>query len=224
MFTFADGATEKKGSYTIRKFGIPHTSVSYFNITGGLDSAVAEKVNALLDEEALSLAEGECSCTSPLDMASYSSEVVHTFFGPHVISVVTNIAYDCGGPHPDEALSTLNINTATGELLELGDVLCLLKGIEGPDVQHSDDYAEQLIGLLKRLFPAHMKAGASGEGCDYTDQMCWQYASWYFTSQGLHLSPSFPHIVAECADEEWSTIPYSEVKKYPNPKKKITLP
>ena len=227
LFTFAIDSSVKRGKLSLEFYHIIQAPAAGVRITGGLDKTIAQNINSMISGNVLSEAQGYCSCTNDYGTSEYSSSIVHFFTTDHIMSLEIQTAYDCGGPHPDELNQAFNINLDNGRQLQLPEVLQLYDSTN-PQLQPeadshflTEDYAEALAELLTDLYPDKMvKAGGN---CDYTGDV-WTYSTWYFTAEGIHIQPKFPHIVMECGEELWSTIRYDVVTQYMDATNKIALP
>lgn len=225
LFTYAIDSTVKRGKYVIEFYHTVQSPAFGVRITAGPDKAIVKKINNLLYSQLIDNAEGYCTCTNSYRTSEFSSALTYFFINDHVMSVVTETAFDCGGPHPDESTNDCNINLDDGRQLALADLLLFH---DRPDADSAAiltvDNAGSITELLTALYPGQMVAQKTDQQCDYTDDMVWEYCAWYFKNEGVGFDPSFQHVAIECSDEEWSVIPYNILKKHLNPASKIILP
>jgi len=216
--------TEKRGKYTIEYVHIDKSEVRVPRVTSGCDKLIMDKINGLIDNACIENACMFFSCSS------FLYELRGVFINDDMISINTFAEFDCGGPHPDGANESLNINVKTGTKLALEDILYLspstIPATESDEwLTYRDQvFAPKLIALLKKLFPAQMKDKGADDDCDYSRSDVWSFSEWYIMDKGLYLLPQFPHVSGPCRDPGWSIIPFSVLKKYANPVSGITLP
>ena len=215
-------STVRQGSFTLEYVHVENTKVGLFHIKGR-DKPILDKINTVLDNALIEYASRSFSCSY------YQYSIRNLYITDNIISINIFEDYDCGGAHPDNGIVPININTKTGEIMVLEDVLYLTSE-KVPESQSDawltyrhEVYAPKLIALLKQLHPNEMKDKDEGEPCNYGQDYIWDYAQWYLTDKGLYLSPSFPHVVAICRDPLWSIIPYKVLRKYKNPHIDIAL-
>jgi|GEM_PF-1304776 len=227
LYAIVRDSSVQKGSFKLDYFHVDKTGVHMFTIAAGLDAAAAAKINEQLKDVLITFADAAYSCTAPDGSGSFDFDITGCFLTPQLVSVIYHLGYDCGGVHPDDAEEALNFNAVTGEALELEDVLHLAgpppTDKNGSDfaAYRDDVYVPKLMALLKKLFPKFM---VSKDNCDYATPEVWTFPKWYFTQKGIQIDPDFPHVSAECGYPDWSEIPYSELRKYLDPAKKIMLP
>ncbi len=223
-------STIRRGKLTIAFYHFQKAPVSGITLINGLEGDIINKVNKVLKESTYSIADGYFSCNNNYGTGEYSSEISHFFCTDHLLSLVYSTAYDCGGPHPDEYDRAYNFDLHKGKRLQLPEVLQLTTPVtaavqpEEDALFLSDVYTEKVMDLLKKLHPEKMANRNKDEQCNYADYTVWQYSTWYFTQNGIFISPDFQHINMECAIEDWSTIPYTLVKKYMGKNSGIVLP
>lgn len=223
-------STIKRGKLTIAFYHFQKAPVSGIKLISGLQANIISKLNKILKESADDIADGYFSCKNNYGTGEYSSEISHFFYTDHLLSLAYSTAYDCGGPHPDEYERAYNFELHNGKLLQLPEVLQLTKPVavamqpEEDAFFLSDIFTERIIDLLKQLHPEKMNKRNEDEQCNYDDYRVWQYGTWYFTENGIFIAPDFQHINMECAFEDWSTVPYTLVKKYMGKNSAIVLP
>ncbi|MCG7372818.1 hypothetical protein MHL40_09030 [Pseudomonas luteola] len=162
----------------------------------------------------------------------FDQTVKPVFINDSVLSVSLFTSYDCGGAHPDFGDAPLNMELATGKILELEDVFWLGKG---PSIHYErgmdnleaySNYREQLfapwvVDQFKRLYPELMNDDPNE--CNYQDPSVWQFSVWYFEPRGIYLGPTFARAARSCDEPGDTVIPYKTVKAHPGPVK-VTLP
>ena len=217
----------KSGSYTLTYIRIDQTEINMVQISGGTNPKIIQQVNDRLKNMLLASAEENFAC----EVDNY--HISHPYVNSSVLSfdVFTSV-YCPGAAHPDFGDAPVNINLKTGKDLKFDDVL-LLPELPTPDKQahydawvdyQSNTFAPRLLVLLRGLYPKEMHTALDDDtSCNYNDAEVWKFASWYLTDKGMYLSPDFPHVQGPCRNPEWSIIPFSEIKKHPNPQSGIRV-
>ncbi len=217
----------KSGIYTLSYIRIDQTDINMVQISGGTNPKIIQQVNARLKNMLLASAEESFAC----EVDNYN--ISRPYLNNSVLSfdVFTSV-YCPGAAHPDFGDAPVNISLKTGNDLEFDDIL-LLPELPAPDKQahydawvdyQSNTFAPRLLVLLRGLYPKEMHTALDDDtSCNYNDAEVWKFASWYLTDKGMYLSPDFPHVQGPCRNPDWSIIPFSEIKKHPNPQSGIRV-
>ena len=229
FFKIIERETVTKDKITYTYCDIENTPVRYLKIIKGLAPAAAKRINKTLAGMGLEYAELFYSCTSCYSLTDYGFELSNVYVTDRIVSVGLSGSYYCGNASIEDWDAGYNFSAASGKQLRLEDVLYFAgtspaSHAEQDDQFPSDGYAEKLVALLTRLYPQKMVQQKEVRKCDYADPSAWQYGAWYCTPSGIFIKPRYRHFDMECAEENWSVIPYAVARKYKNPSAKIILP
>lgn len=227
--TLKKGKTETFMGYTLQWWSEPQTKTSLFEVVSGYSPEERQRINQQLMARLWGQVLSSYGCGG-----YYAQSSQPLWMSSAVMSVRISTEYFCGGAYPDQNQEALNIDTKSGKLLTLEDVLWVG---QGQPVRHEerDDYidtssgssdvwskyrttelAPWLVAQLTRLYPKDMTITPEGtDDCGYNDEGPWDFPGWYFTQQGIKLDPSFPHVAAVCGFVDWSVLPYNIVKQHP---------
>ncbi|WP_064119952.1 hypothetical protein [Pseudomonas fluorescens] len=227
--TLKKGKTDTFMGYTLQWWTEPKTDTSLFEVVTGYSLEERRRINQQLMARLWGEVLSSYGCSG-----SYAQWSQPLWMSPTVMSVRISSDYYCGGAYPDQSHDALNIDTKTGKLLTLDDVLWVGQG----KPLHYEEYenfaagspssstawsnyrntelAPWLVAQLLKLYPNEMTVTPEGENdCGYDEDYPWHYPGWYFTEQGIKLEPSFAHVAAVCGFVDWSVLPYTIVKQHP---------
>jgi hypothetical protein len=227
-FVFNKDSSTVHAGYKIDWYKEKYTMVPMVQLRNDNNSAAITKINERLRMNSLQTCIDESFCGESAKDYSYSSTVQSLFIDGDVVSINTCINYYCGGAYPDAGCEGQTLSLKTGDPVHLADVLWFNKDMAAPTVTadwntYEDTvFTASIVKLFETLYPAEVKD--VGGSCEYYDPSVWRYVNWYFTGKGLYIGPVYPHYGLACSQPEWSVIPYTDLKKYRNPKKQIKLP
>ena len=142
-----------------------------------------------------------------------------SLYSKRILSISASVYYDCGGAHPDGGAENFNLDLTTGKPLELEDIYHFVPIPNGLilNVDNTSDayskYLEARGAALKTLILNQYKTFNSQKDCaDVYQTETLSYISWYLTSNGLIITPSFAHAMAAC--EEDFELPYKNLMQY----------
>lgn len=227
--TLKKGKTDTFMGYTLQWWTEPKTDTSLFEVVTGYSLEERRRINQQLMARLWGEVLSSYGCSG-----SYAQWSQPLWMSPTVMSVRISSDYYCGGAYPDQSHDALNIDTKTGKLLTLDDVLWVGQGKPLHYEEHDDfaagspgsstawsnyrntELAPWLVAQLLKLYPNEMTLTPEGENdCGYDEDYPWHYPGWYFTEQGIKLEPSFAHVAAVCGFVDWSVLPYTIVKQHP---------
>jgi hypothetical protein len=227
--TLKKGKTDTFMGYTLQWWTEPKTDTSLFEVVTGYSLEERRRINQQLMARLWGEVLSSYGCSG-----SYAQWSQPLWMSPTVMSVRISSDYYCGGAYPDQSNDALNIDTKTGKLLTLDDVLWVGQGKPLHYEEYEDfaagspgsstawsnyrntELAPWLVAQLLKLYPNEMTVTPEGENdCGYDEDYPWHYPGWYFTEQGIKLEPSFAHVAAVCGFVDWSVLPYTIVKQHP---------
>jgi hypothetical protein len=222
--------------HTLQWWQDPESTIAYFEITSGYSPEILKRLNEKLQArfwDEVSNGE-ECSENAGPTGGEYKVTFTPEFLSAEVISVNVFVDYYCGGAHPDFGEDPINLRVADGLALTLEDVLWVGKGTpvhyKGNDAdfgaysKYRDEvFAPWIRDLFLKLYPTEMNEDEHEDSCSYADTEIWNFPSWYFTPEGIHLGPIFARAARACEGPEWSVLPYRFAKKHPG-KVRLSLP
>lgn len=201
-----------------------HESLSklrYFVIGKGYADVTIRKINKVIRNKYFDNLINYFTCEGNRGGYSEFYSMIHDyFFSEQHISVISSASWDCGGAHPSGGDNSFTIDAKTGaEITDLGQLYWFTgkKPLTEKDsgyYGYIEERGKSIVAILTKLFPVEMRKPISEDDCDYSDAQYWQFPSWYFTSKGLYLGTSFPHVSNNCNFPEFSIIPYSILQKY----------
>ncbi len=216
----------------------PTSKIRFFRIDSGYPPATLQRVNKALEDRQWQEVHNYFSCMlggARMHGADYDQTVTPHLISPQVVSLSIVTGYFCGGAHPDGGDAPLNIDVASGQPLQLEDILWLGKGIPAATLKYNADgqpttydyntniLAPWLVKTLSQLYPTQMKQPKSEDDCNYKDSEVWNFPSWYMTLQGLHVGASFARVARACDDPDWSNLPWRIVNQHAG-RLKVNLP
>jgi len=227
------GVTLKKGNidtfmgYTLQWWSEAKSGASLFEVVSGYSPQARERINQYLMARLWGEVDAHFSCAG-----SYSQSSQPLWLSSSVMSARISTEYYCGGAYPDQNNESLNFDAQTGKLLTLEDVLWVgqgkpfhyVEGLEGASTVSSADYynyrskefSPWLVAQLLKLYSREMTVVAECENeCGYDEQDPWAFSSWYFSANGITVTPSYPHVAAVCGYVEWGVLPYDLIKQHP---------
>jgi hypothetical protein len=215
--------------YTLQWWSEPQTGASLFEVISGYSLEELQRINQHLMVRLWSEVLASYGCSG-----SYAQWSQPLWMSPTVMSVRIASDYYCGGAYPDQNNDALNIDTRTGKLLTLDDVLWVGQGKPLHFEQQGDfsegasgssetwsnyrttELAPWLVAQFLKLYPSEMTVTPAGENdCGYDENDRWRFPGWHFTEQGIKIDPSYPHVAAVCGFVDWSVLPYNIVKQHP---------
>lgn len=227
--TLKKGKTDTFMGYTLQWWTEPKTGTSLFEVVTGYSLEERRRINQQLMARLWGEVLSSYGCSG-----SYAQWSQPLWMSPTVMSVRISSDYYCGGAYPDQSHDALNIDTKTGKLLTLDDVLWVGQGKPLHYEEYEDfaagspgsstawsnyrntELAPWLVAQLLKLYPNEMTVTPEDENdCGYDEDYPWHYPGWYFTEQGIKLEPSFAHVAAVCGFVDWSVLPYTIVKQHP---------
>lgn len=227
--TLKKGKTDTFMGYTLQWWTEPKTDTSLFEVVTGYSLEERRRINQQLMARLWGEVLSSYGCSG-----SYAQWSQPLWMSPTVMSVRISSDYYCGGAYLDQSHDALNIDTKTGKLLTLDDVLWVGQGKPLHYEEYEDfaagspgsstawsnyrntELAPWLVAQLLKLYPTEMTVTSEGENdCGYDEDYPWHYPGWYFTEQGIKLEPSFAHVEAVCGFVDWSVLPYTIVKQHP---------
>ena len=228
------GRTETFMGYTLQWWGEPQTNMEGFEVVSGYTAETRQRLNQHLMARLWQGVVGHFGCYVDGKRGYFSQGIQPLWMTSSVMSATISFDYYCGGAYPDQYNEALNLDTRTGQVLTLDDVLWVGQGrplhfeqtydYDEPSSESSDAYfdyrskelAPWLVAQLLKLYPKEMTTTPEGENeCGYNDDYPWRYPDWYFTEKGIKLEPSFPHVAAVCRNIGWGVLPYSLIKQHP---------
>lgn len=239
QLTLKPGKKESFMGHALQWWAEPQTGLMMFEVTDGYTPEQAARINPQLRSrlwhEVVSY--HECLLGASRHGGEFVQTVTPQMLTPDIVSLNVSTSYDCGGAHPDGGDSPLNLDVNTGNELTLEDVLWLGKGKpfhyerdekNGVSFDVYSDYsstllAPWLVAQLTAAYPEEMKAPASEDDCDYSDESVWTFPSWYLTPKGILFNAYFARAMRACDSPEWAVIPYSVIKEHPGGVK-VVLP
>jgi hypothetical protein len=130
-----------------------------------------------------------------------------------IFSIYASAQYYCGGPYPtNDANISQTFDLRTGKQVQFGELF--------------KDYEAEKREILKTIFATEVarakRLAASGkakeDSCETTyslDNLEGSTFSFNFSSAGLQVQPSWPHVIEACA--EIVTVPYSRLQRFAAP-------
>ena len=224
---FLPAETGRFGDVDYRWYIEPSSQVRYIQLQSGYSPDRLDKLNAVLRDRHLKLAEDTLTCLSSPNLGqSYqnvSTEVARA--DQDIVSVTSHIEFDCGGAHPDFYRQSIVLAVDSGRRLLLEDLYLLTGALpKGLDLVNRKpenlyyDYVDKRAEVVKQLAMAAAGNEADLEaGCDYSLGGSWEFIddSWYLSAQGLAVQPEFPSVARAC--EMDFIIPYAVLAAYRNP-------
>lgn len=227
--TLKKGKTDTFMGYTLQWWTEPKTDTSLFEVVSGYSLEERRRINQKLMARLWGEVLSSYGCSG-----SYAQWSQPLWMSSTVMSVRISSDYYCGGAYPDQSHDALNIDTKTGKLLTLDDVLWVGQGKPLHYEEYEDfaagspgsstawsnyrtkELAPWLVAQFLKLYPNEMTVTAEGENdCGYDEDDRWQFPGWHFTEQGIKIEPSFPHVAAVCGFVDWGVLPYNIVKQHP---------
>ncbi|WP_192558785.1 hypothetical protein [Pseudomonas allokribbensis] len=227
--TLKKGKTDTFMGYTLQWWTEPKTDTSLFEVVSGYSLEERRRINQKLMARLWGEVLSSYGCSG-----SYAQWSQPLWMSSTVMSVRISSDYYCGGAYPDQSHDALNIDTKTGKLLTLDDVMWVGQGkplhyeeyedfaADSPGSStawsnyRTNELAPWLVAQFLKLYPNEMTITAEGENdCGYNEDYPWHYPGWHFTEQGINIEPSFPHVAAVCGFVDWSVLPYNIVKQHP---------
>ncbi|WP_166219025.1 hypothetical protein [Pseudomonas atagonensis] len=227
--TLKKGKTDTFMGYTLQWWTEPKTDTSLFEVVSGYSLEERRRINQKLMARLWGEVLSSYGCSG-----SYAQWSQPLWMSSTVMSVRISSGYYCGGAYPDQSHDALNIDTKTGNLLTLDDVLWVGQGKPLHYEEYEDfaagspgsstawsnyratELAPWLVAQLLKLYPTEMTVTPGGENdCGYDEDYPWHYPGWHFTEQGIKIEPSFAHVAAVCGFVDWSVLPYTIVKQHP---------
>lgn len=230
--------------YTLRWISDPDSEVTTFQVVKGYTAKERQGINQQLLSQFWSDAGTYYDCAGMQDngmSGDYDQTITPTFMNTSVVSASSDVDADCGGAHPSHEHEPININVATGQLLDISDVLtpavdavtshavpphaaapATLSGTPASD--SNTVLAHWLVSQFKELYPKQM-ATDKNDDCNYASADSWDPLYWYFTPKGLFVRPDgFAYVDIGCREnDDWSVIPYAVIAQHPGAVK-LTLP
>ncbi|WP_347901559.1 hypothetical protein [Pseudomonas purpurea] len=234
--TLKPGKKQDFMGYTLQWWSEPESKISLFEIVSGYSPQERKRLNQQLMGRLWQEVTSYHNCLLGSAQWAYVNLVAQPqLLTSSVVSINISMEYSCGGQHPDYSEKPLNLDAKTGKVLTLEDVLWVGQGKplhyeerlgdsdeQSPELREAystyrrQEFAPWLIRQFTVLHPTEMQASGTDDGmCVYANAEPWQYASWYFTDQGIYLNPYFPHALAPCSSTEWSVLPYNLIKQQP---------
>jgi hypothetical protein len=203
LFFVADSVT-RTGKYEIEWRHEPVSKVQSIRVRSGFPTSLLGKINAVLRKKEFTSLNGYFECSSmigPDKKGEYDSWINSYFITDNYLSVRARLNTYCGGAYPGAGDASFTIDTKTGKEITAITELFPFDGAT-------------IVNILTKLYPAEMKKPAADDDCDYSNPENWENPEWYFTSRGLYLGTSFPHVLNSCNGTEFSVIPYTVLKQY----------
>ena len=187
----------------------PLTGVTYPRVAGG-----AAALNAALQDNQLKLAADALDCLSGNGVnlqtgADYSGAGTLSWKSARLVSLHEEVAYYCGGAHPDNYTAGVTLDTRTGAAVKLaGKPGTLWPALNARKVQALYLAGYPRGGDVADCLDSVSSPDISTEYDNYT---------LYLSAKGLALWPSYlPHVVQACA--EVVTVPYARLRTLADPK------
>ena len=212
--------------YTLQWLHQPESGIDLFEVVSGYPQAQLGNINAVLRKRLWSWVGDYYDCISGGRDGQGEFETTTTLrhISPKILSASLFSSYYCGGAHPDFTDAPLNLDPRDARELDLDDVLWLgpgkvLHAAKGNDWNEAwSDYrgkrfAPWAVAQLKSLYPGEFKRG--DDECDYADPEVWEFAQWYATPKGIHLSAYFARVARACDDPDWAILPWKAVDAHP---------
>ena len=206
--------SEKFNAKNVQWFLEPKSKMSFFRLP-----AQSATVNNDLTDEHYAMASNALQCMddSP-DAFSYTPKI--TLYSSRILSVNGLAYYDCGGAHPDAYNANLTLDLQSAKVLTLEDAYRFVPFPKGLNLQTQEpfevysNFTLARAAVLKKLILQEVKSFSGDAHCDkvYQTEHVFQFITWYFTPDGLMVQPSFPHVVAACAND--FLLPYARLRPY----------
>lgn len=223
---------------TLQWYKHKRTGMEHFLIASGYASAVQNKLNQVLRQNALQkLADrDDCLASTGGERSDFDVTVTPRLFTPHLMSVSVFSNYYCGGAHPDFSDDPINYSIAHQRHLALEDVVWIGKGkphrfgaslhASSKDFESYANYRKEhlapwLHATLTKLYPQEMTPEGFEE--DTYSMDTFMFPVWYLTPKGLYVSPSLARVIRAAEYPDFSTIPYRLVRQHPGALQ-LTLP
>ncbi len=178
----------------------------------------SKTVNDTLTDAHYNLAMTDLDCLSSSN-GEYSYTPKVALYSKRILSVSASVYYYCGGAHPDGGAENLNLDLKTGKDLNIEDLYHFVPIPKGVSLDPNDTsdlrttYLETRGTALKTLILNQYKSFSSEKDCaDVYETDTFSYVSWYLTSEGLVITPSFAHAVIVCEDD--FELPYKSLLQY----------
>jgi len=215
------------GKYTLQWWEEPITKISSFRVLSGYTKLILEKINKTLANQQFYAINEAIGCLSGMQSGGmggrgyYEQTITPTFMNNQILSASIETNYYAGSPHPNYQLSSININSKTGEELHLEDLFWLAKEKPEDWIKYRDDgdrvnydyedkiLAPWLVKTMTELYPSKIDTL-----CGYRNPSNWNYFDWYFTPKGLYFGTSFAYVETPCVDPDWSIIPWAIVNQH----------
>ncbi|WP_440028900.1 hypothetical protein [Chromobacterium amazonense] len=205
----------------------PVSKIRWFRLESGYPADVMARLNRILEKrqwrEVVDSFECEAGARGT-DLGNYEQKVIPRLLTRGVLSMSIETEVFCGGAHPDFGDAPLNLEVASGRVLQLEDVLWLGRGkpqgARDDNGQLRDDQYERkvlqpwLASTFGRLYPREMNNEDGGD-CNYRDPEVWSPSNWYLTPKGVQIGAFFPRAEKACDDPGWSLLPWALVRKHP---------
>ncbi|WP_244886626.1 hypothetical protein [Chromobacterium amazonense] len=205
----------------------PVSKIRWFRLESGYPVDVMARLNRILEKRQWREVVDSFECeagTRGTDLGNYEQKVIPRLLTPGVLSMSIETEAFCGGAHPDFGDAPLNLEVASGRVLQLEDVLWLGRGkpqgTRDDNGQLRDDQYERkvlqpwLASTFGRLYPREMNNEDGGD-CNYRDPEVWNPSNWYLTPKGVQVGAFFPRAEKACDNPGWSLLPWALVRKHP---------
>lgn len=232
--------------YSLQWWTEPTSKIKMFEVLSGYTPEERERINQHLRQRLWSEVASHFTCLAKVgaDDSYHQASTSVTLLTPDIVSASFYIARRCGDETPDEGEQPVNLDAHSAQPLFLEDVLWVGQGpainahdrrrqADGhlPEAQAKafDDYRSQvfapwLVAQLQSLYPQPMLAPEEADRvCDFNNPGHWRNPAWYFTPQGLYLSPVYPEKLQWCGGVVWSVLPFSVLQQHPG-KAELKLP
>lgn len=237
--TLRQGRQEKFMGYTIKWWVEPDSKITLFEILDGYSEGQRTQINQVLRDRLWTEVSAFHACMLQASRfgGDFEQTVTPRLLTQNAISISVQTSYDCGGAHPDLGDEPINLDAHNALALTLEDVLWVGNGqalhyvdnAGGEGVADSkeqaasvsfdtfSDYRDKYLApWLVKQFTALYSSKIKDDDCDYTDSGVWNFPSWYLTSKGISLTPSFARVERVCeANDDWSVLPYALANKHP---------
>lgn len=228
---FADLTLQKRklqqvDGYTLQWLRQPESGIDLFEVVSGYPEAQLQLINARLRKQLWGWIGNYYDCVSGArdGQGEFQTATTLRHVSPKILSVSLFSSFYCGGAHPDFADAPLNIDPRDGRELDLDDVLWLgpgkalheAKGNEWNQAwsdYRSKRFAPWAVAQLKAAYPSEFRTGE--DECNYADPEVWQFAQWYATPKGIHVSAYFARVARSCDDPDWAILPWKAVDAHP---------
>jgi len=196
------------GGVRIEEWREPLAGVTAYRVTNLHGRAAQDRVNGLLQDDALQEAVHALECRSDAALAPagiegyWEAERRVLYASPRFLSIHKRVGYFCGGAHPGEFVEPHAYDLTTGREVTPAHLFDF-----GNEAQH-------LIPIARRFYPKDAPEGCARVVTDRPSVIV------TFAAKGLIVQYDVPHVAAVCGLTE-TLVPYAALKHLANPKSSV---